>query len=81
MTLDGKQHIIGGHPMAVVGDSQFVNAATTQGDADLASTGVERVFNHFTQGACRPFNHLTSGNLVNKSVRKLPDHGHCNLFI
>jgi hypothetical protein len=81
MALDRKQHIIGCHPMTIISDRQFINAATAQGDADLASTSIKRVFNKFTQSACRPLNHLTSSDLVNKPVRELPDHGHDHLFI
>src|SRR5438874_10844910 len=76
MPLQRKQRVIAIHAAAVIDHANQRNTAATNNDIDLASAGVETVFNQFLYDGRRPFHHFAGRHLAGHGLRKQSDPAH-----
>ena len=75
MPFDREREIGRRHAGAVVGDADEAAAAAIGEHIDLASAGIERVFDQLFDDAGRPLDHLAGGDAVDRGFGQLAD-GH-----
>jgi hypothetical protein len=76
VALQRKQRVIAVHAAAVIDHANQRNSAAPNDDINLASTGVETVFNQFFYNRRRPFHDFTGRHLAGHGLRKQSDPAH-----
>ena len=69
VALEREPHLARRHPRAIVRDFDQLETTRTEPDADLIRACIERIFNEFLKGACRPLDDFSSSNAIDEFRR------------
>ena len=78
MALQGKRHLGGRDPGAVVHHFDQAGTALLDRDRDRRRPGIEAVLDQFLEGGCRALDHLARGDLADHALVQQTD-GHLSL--
>ena len=81
MALKGEESIVAHHATAIVGDLDELAASAFDFEADVGSSGVERVLQHFLDHGRGAVDDLASGDLVGNLVGEYADAAHFHFHV
>jgi len=73
MALQCQQGILAGHAVTVISDADQATTSTTDLQADIGGSGIQRIFHQFLGNRGRALHHFTGSDLVGQGFGKYPD--------
>ncbi len=75
MARYGERQIFRGHPVPIIHDADELFAPGSESNRNPPGASIERIFDKFLDGGCRPFDHFASRDTIDGRVVKLANNG------